>query len=95
MTDTPDMVERVARAIYASDGEENGPWNIGTEHARKCYRENARAAIEAMREPTHAMVDEAVRVAQSGGMSIFYGLVKQGPDAFKALWQHQIDAALK
>lgn len=44
------MIERVARAIYEADPAKDADWD---------YRIEARAAIEAMREPTDAMVDAA------------------------------------
>ena len=73
-----EMVERVARAIatargYGLDanGEDTGDWQMFVDHAR--------AAIEAMREPTEAMWREA---------SFENGYVTEGA------WQAMIDAAL-
>ncbi len=48
------MVERVARAIYASI-ELKKPWDAAPKWHEPCRRE-ARAAIEAMREPSREMV---------------------------------------
>jgi len=45
-----DMIERVARAIRFFDD-----WPTLSETAKAIYREQARFAIEAMREPTEAM----------------------------------------
>ena len=62
MTDQPEMIERVARAIndagwpdsdIAAEAWEDGVW-------RACAMGQARAAIAAMREPTAAMVDAAI-----------------------------------
>jgi len=63
MTETPkqdgeDMVERVARAIAAADGND---WDVmsGSYHGREqqmFYARQVRAAIAAMREPTEAML---------------------------------------
>lgn len=44
------MVEKVARAIYAVDGGKG--WHLH----EKFYMDSARAAIEAMREPTEIML---------------------------------------
>lgn len=59
-----EMIERVARAIYASEGNRvkpaGGEWRATTlddedQEYRDLYYEYARAAIEAMREPTVEM----------------------------------------
>lgn len=47
------MIERVARAIF-SDRYPDEDWK---EYQKRDYCGHARAAIEAMREPTDAMVD--------------------------------------
>jgi hypothetical protein len=56
-----EMVERVARAIAnADDGTMIDPkigWNDCDASMREDYRKEARAAIEAMREPTANMKD--------------------------------------
>lgn len=63
MGKTPEMVERVARAIckeqFASLDEWN--WELQSDAFRESYRDKARAAIEAMKEPTDAMI-EASRI---------------------------------
>lgn len=64
-----DMVERVARAI---EDRLRGKDFLS-------YEEAARAAIEAMREPTDAMADDGYRA------------IKHGADA---VWRAMIDAAL-
>jgi hypothetical protein len=56
MASDGEMVDRVARAIYAS-GQFVKPWEkCSWQHA--CRRQ-ARAAIAAMREPTEAMLNAA------------------------------------
>ena len=69
------MVERVARAICRHEGDEED-W--------PCWFGEARAAIEAMREPTEAMVDAFV----------WYGHGKTIGDVARIGWQSMIDAAL-
>ena len=69
MTDT--TIERVARALVVADRSAITP---------DYYQRMARAAIEAMREPTSEMVDAAY--ANTGGV----GATK--------CWQAMIDAAL-
>lgn len=59
-----EMVDRVARAIYLSPlGGHDDPsaprWDELRESHKDGFRDNARAAIEAMRLPTEAMVDAA------------------------------------
>lgn len=81
MTPVPEMVERVARALYAtrSYGDRDEGW---ADHV-----EAALAAIEAMREPTEAMVaalNNAVRrgVRTEGSEAHgFYGVYEPDDDA--------------
>lgn len=88
---TPVMVERVARAmvapvmqravancLYLGDRREaflDGIWQEAIPFAQ--------AAIEAMREPTPAMLDAAHAVGDPDKVSVYY------------LWQLMIDEALK
>lgn len=65
------MVERVARAIANSDGMHPEAW--------RPFEVNARAAIEAMREPTEGMIDAG------------FGYTGYPEEAYKEM----IDAALK
>lgn len=51
-----EMVERVARAIFHSNFPENEYENFDEDSQNK-YLESAKAAIEAMREPTEAMIN--------------------------------------
>lgn len=57
-----EMIERVAKAIYGGRKQYYGahfpeplPWEDAGEPIRKIFRALARAAIEAMREPTFEM----------------------------------------
>lgn len=78
-----EMVERVAKAIaekYAPAVDQRAPY------AAVMMREAAKAAIEAMREPTKAMTADAAR-----DISIFTTI----PDAADIVWRRMVDAALK
>jgi hypothetical protein len=66
------MIERVARAMCAADG---GSQEVDVHH----YLDMARAAIEAMREPTEAMCEAADAVECNQP---------------ECIWQAMIDAAL-
>ncbi|WP_454627007.1 hypothetical protein [Bradyrhizobium cenepequi] len=51
-----EIIERVARSIYEKrNGAGCKPWSIQTKAHKGPYLDDARAAIEAMREPTEAM----------------------------------------
>lgn len=50
-----DMIERVALAIERADSP-GLPWHLETEQDQKVYRNLARAAVAAMREPTPEMM---------------------------------------
>lgn len=55
-----DMIERVARAIYEGrNGPRCTPWAHQPKAHQEPYLKDARAAIEAMREPTSLMVRNA------------------------------------
>jgi hypothetical protein len=59
MTDQPEMIERVARAIYAELHPEKPPtWEHLPLSWQASYRKQAHAAIAAMREPTFAMLEK-------------------------------------
>lgn len=52
-----EMVERVARAIYASrNGPGAKPWSLLPKAHKSPYLGDARAAIEALREPVMAII---------------------------------------
>lgn len=74
-----EMVERVAEAIAISGN--GGTWDDWyNEDQREFHRKRARAAIEAMREPTESMVEA--------------GWNAPG-DQPQTHWEAMIDAALK
>lgn len=84
------MVERVAMRIHAADSNaESRPLN---DDDREYYRVMARAAIEAMREPTEEQL-EAASKAPSDGYTGDFGHWIVGPN-FPAIWQAMIDSAL-
>lgn len=96
------MIERVARALCVAAGHDpdrthdiyvEGDPDAGVAWAG--YRREARAAIEAMREPTEAMVDAAcdVVVGFSGEYDDYN--VYLGSHEFNGVWTAAIDAALK
>ena len=81
-----EMVERVAMAICTARRWSPENWDLAESEAR--------AAIETMREPTKAMIDEAMiqphpSVQESGG------LIEQGRAAIRIDYQAMIDEALK
>lgn len=55
-----EMIERVARAIAESKSARD--WARMSEHGKDWWRDEARAAIEAMRKPTRAMIEAAATV---------------------------------
>jgi len=75
-----DMVERVAIAL-CDKALWDGAWLQANETERNEQRYRARAAIEAMREPTEAMVHADT--------------VKEWPSDACAAWKAMIDEALK
>ncbi len=58
-----EMVERVARAIQATRGPHEN-WDRATEATRNLWMADARAAIEAMREPTAEMLAAGMAEAE-------------------------------
>lgn len=74
------MVERVARAIARDDYDGDDLWDEFGPGNKASYTANARAAIEAMREPTEKMSDEGA--ANNFGKPSY------------AAWQAMIDAVL-
>jgi len=85
-----EMIERVARAIYAVS-EADIDWTEETYQAKNIVREEARAAIEAMRLPTTSMIISATRFENrlgEGRVEVNYGVVAMD------IWPKMIDAAL-
>lgn len=97
------MVERVSSAVmrelqFQADGTRDGPhWQCkpGTTELDFIDQNNvdmhavARAAIAAMRTPTEAMINAAIRNAPS-----FYDIDVEDRDAWARLLRASIDAAL-
>jgi hypothetical protein len=83
-----EMIERVARAIcksrFLDSGTGDDGWDDASPEIRCDYRAEARAAIEAIREPTDAMVERAV--------GEFSGYPRAA--IFRAIFIHMIDAVL-
>lgn len=74
------QIERVARAMFYSGGTFlPGAWDLTSEVTRHHNRNKARAAIEAMRDPTEAVLEA--------------GPPEPYMDA--DVWRSMIDAALK
>lgn len=80
------MIERVARVMVAADSCPEGSilFDIHLAEFGDGYRKNARAAIEAMREPDHAMRLASKRYKRKAK-------VYSGPECYREM----IDAALK
>ncbi len=89
-----EMIERVARALsiadgmqpeaHSNDGDELPMWTL--------YVKDARAAIEAMREPTPEMMLSATRTEKrldEGSVEVSYLVVACD------IWPKMIDAALR
>lgn len=86
------MIERVARAIYEDrNGRGCAPWGRLTKAHQEPYLSDARAGIEAMREPSAKMLDEGFRALISGDDD---ALDTSTSDAIKC-WRAMIAAALK
>lgn len=92
-TPKSEMVERVARAIYASAGRlpPEPPWEDADQEVRDWISDHARAAIEAMREPSEAMIDSGVAFALNVSLGGDYRWTDYVRDKHRAM----IDAALK
>jgi hypothetical protein len=81
MSETPEMVERVAAALYEVKSPRE--WRVTEEWVKSIWRELAGAAIAEMREPTELMLCECT---DAWGEPIGTG---------KNFWQAMIDAAMK
>ena len=94
-----DVIERVAIALYESDGMMLAiyatgakSWPHDREEVRERFRRNARAAIAAMREPTQKMLMAALPISREDLASMGgTGSVVVSPRAYTAM----IDEALK
>lgn len=88
-----EIIERVARALHKRMAGGRVTWDELSLFSKAAARDVARAAILAMREPTEAMVYEAMTTAyptvkEAGGM------LPQAKEAARLEWQAMIDAAL-
>lgn len=84
-----EIVERVAKAVFLHE-RSDGEWNAMNETGRGYYRDLARIAIAAMREPT-----EAMRAAVEGDQQIQCGLDDCNKHGIPYdAWELMIDAAL-
>lgn len=78
-----EMVERVA--IVLSERDIYHGWHNVPDATKELYRDQARGAIEAMREPTEAMI-----CAAENGVPMY-----RGTRTFLKAWNDMIDEALK
>lgn len=98
ISETSEIVERVARRLYAKDWEaqtgnlRDGHFPYEDDDVQEYWRNQAREAITAMREPTGAMLKA------TGTCSVGYEASVDGYlddwDA-EGVWHAMIDAALK
>ena len=96
------MIDRVAQAFYESMGFDDG-WEEATDIRRDLSREKARAAIEAMREPTTEMhkvgivpIQDAVQSAYDRGrLGHKLGLGLWWKAHLREAWQAMIDKVLE
>lgn len=77
----PEMIERVARALWDAQATRPDTWDSLHPSKQAGMRDRARAAIEAMQEPTDAMVDRGAEV--------------DGPSGAIEVWGEMISAALE
>lgn len=78
------MIERVAKAMADKVDQLKESYLKPEDRFTEC----ARAAIEAMRDPTDTMVDGGIRNGVDNGFGCGY-------DEYVELWQAMIDEALK
>ena len=79
------MVEKVARAICPAFYETD--WDVTSDFRRDICLRLARAAIEAMREPSEGMCGYVERISLSCG----YG---HEAEDFELIWRYMAEAAL-
>ncbi len=92
------LVERVARAMVAGTAEITGQraedsWQVIGPMTRVFMCQMARAAIEAMRDPTDAMMQRGYDEATANGDQAEEGDFV--PRITREVWSSMIDAALK
>ena len=88
-----DMIERVARAIYAESYRRccNGESPAPDDESWESYIGEARAAIEAMRKPTEEMREAGFASIEIVETSYGAGIPLSAPEK---VWSAMIDAAL-
>ena len=80
-----EMIDRAAAALKAHFVAEDGPYSF----ARDVNPEDmVRVVIDAMREPTEAMLDAAWRLPDDGPAIIYKSAIEEK-------WREMIEAALK
>lgn len=95
MSDVPEMVERVAKAMCSAQGlrweDQGDPLRSGAgDDDTEYYYTAARSAIAAMREPTESMTKAGVDFALGVTLSGDY----RWSDYIRDMHRRQIDAAL-
>lgn len=94
------IIEKAAKAIYEKrNGAGCKPWARLPKAHKEPYLLDARAALEAIREPTLEMLDEgnrSFRQAHSSGISgmTIEAQIRSETFRFDAGWKAAIDAAL-
>ena len=91
-----EMIERVARAIAlaALDDETRSVVDPENWPVAESYCDMARAAIEAMREPTEAMIDAGVNAKRQNVDVYFDGATVPRKNVERVIYKDMIDAAL-
>lgn len=95
-----DMIERVARAIAENPPEERTEYRENGPVILRDFERTARAAIEAIREPTKAQLDAAEDIVVGyddfacGDGNIYLGIPGY-PQKASEVWTALVDAALK
>lgn len=91
-----EMIDRVAKSLYARRNPQLGDWDLRPPGWKNEYRDLARVAITAMREPTDEILDSG-----SGASNTYPamppGFEKEPVHRFVVtqMWRAMIDAALR
>ncbi|MEJ1176084.1 hypothetical protein WA845_17685 [Agrobacterium sp. CMT1] len=95
-----EMIERVARAIASTPPNERTEYRDSGPVIVRDFERTARAAIEAMREPTEAQLEAAEEIVVGfddfacGDGNIYLGIPGY-PQKARDVWAALVDAALK
>lgn len=93
------MIDTVAQAIRCKvwmrdlEGDDPGTWDSISEDAKGVWRQAARAAIEALREPTDSMIMEAKNIIDAEILPV--ASISITPDLMRLALQAAIYEALK